>query len=303
MRILLTGKNGQVGWELQRALAAVGEVIALGHSELDLACIDSISQAVRAVRPDVIVNAAAYTAVDRAEKEPRLAMLVNGIAPGILADEARRLGAVLVHYSTDYIFDGAKDGPYVEDDAAAPLNEYGRSKLAGEQAIRAAGCPHYIFRTSWVYAARGNNFVNTILRLARERAELRIVDDQVGAPTWARGIADMTAQVLVGGGASAEQARERSGVYHFTAAGAVSWCGFAQAILETAKSAFPEMNIPRLIPISSGDYPLPARRPHNSRLDNSRLSAAFGAMAPGWEGMLKECLREKAAAYSDPAAA
>ena len=293
MRILLTGKNGQVGWELQRALTPIGEVIALGRHELDLASADSISRTVRATRPDVIVNAAAYTAVDRAEAEPELAMLVNGVAPGIFAEEARRLGALLVHYSSDYVFNGAKDSPYAEDDAPAPLNEYGRSKLAGEQAIRAAAGCYYIFRTSWVYAARGHNFVNTILRLARERSELRIVDDQVGAPTWARSIAELTATVLAGGDGLA-QARERGGLYHFTAGGTVSWCGFAQAIVELVRAAFPAMNAPRLIPIPSSEYPLPARRPHNSRLDSSRLSAAFGVTAASWESMLEECLREKA---------
>jgi dTDP-4-dehydrorhamnose reductase len=293
MRILLTGKNGQVGWELQRALAPIGEVIAVGRHDLDLASADSISRTVRATRPDVIVNAAAYTAVDRAESEPEVAMLVNGVAPGVFAEEARRLGALLVHYSSDYVFNGAKDSPYSEDDATAPLNEYGRTKLAGEQAIRAAGGYYYIFRTSWVYAVRGHNFVNTILRLARERTELRIVDDQVGAPTWARSIAELTALVLAGGEGLAD-ARERGGLYHFTARGNVSWCGFAQAIVELARAALPAMNAPRLIPIPSSEYPLPARRPHNSRLDSSRLSAAFGVTAQSWEGMLKECLREKA---------
>lgn len=295
MRILLTGRNGQVGWELQHALSPIGEVVALDRQQLDLASADSISKAVREARPDVIVNAAAYTAVDRAESEPDLAMAVNGVAPGILASEARRLGALLVHYSTDYVFNGSKDRPYVEDDEVNPLNEYGRSKLAGEEAIRAAGVRHYIFRTSWVYAARGNNFVHTILRLARERTELRIVDDQVGAPTWARGIAEMTAQALAAGGANTDRAQESSGLYHLTAAGAVSWFGFAQAILAAAKSRFPAMNAPRLIPIPSSEYPLPARRPANSRLDNSRLSAAFGLTPRSWDAMLKLCIQEMAA--------
>ena len=298
MRILLTGRNGQVGWELVRALAPLGKVIALGRGELDLASADSIAQAVRDTRPEVIVNAAAYTAVDRAESEPELATRVNAIAPGILAEEARRLGALLVHYSTDYVFDGAKDGAYMEDDAAAPLNEYGRTKLAGDQAIRAVDGAYYIFRTSWVYAARGSNFVRTILRLACERTELRIVDDQIGAPTWARSIADMTAQVLAG--SEAGGARERAGLYHFTAAGAVSWCGFAQAILQAAQSAFPAMNIPRLIPIPSSEYPLPARRPRNSRLDNSRLAAAFGVVPRSWDGMLRQCMQDMTTVHGKP---
>lgn len=301
MRILLTGRNGQVGWELQRALAPVGQVIALGHSDLDLASADAISKAVRAARPDIIVNAAAYNAVDRAESEPLLARLVNGVAPGVLADEARRLGAVFVHYSTDYVFDGGKNGAYVEDDVPAPINEYGRSKLAGEQAIRSAGGRYCILRTSWVYAARGTNFLNTILRLAQERPELKVVDDQIGAPTWARYVAEATARVL--GSICAEPARELSGLYHLAASGAVSWFGFAHAILEATKSAFPTMNLSRLEPVSSAQYLLPARRPHNSRLDGSRLSDAFGLVLPSWECMLKECLREKAADYAKSAAA
>ena len=285
MRILLTGKNGQVGWELQRALAPLGEVIAPDRRALDLASGDSISTAVRAVSPDVIVNAAAYTAVDRAESEPDLAMRVNGAAPAILAEEARRLGALMVHYSTDYVFDGTKQGAYVEDDAPAPLNQYGRSKLAGEQAVRTTAGAYCIFRTSWVYAARGHNFLNTILRLARERAELRIVDDQIGAPTWARSIADMTAAALSG------PARERSGLYHLTASGSVSWHGFARAILEGARSRFPDVSMPRLVPIPSSEYPLPAHRPLNSRLDNARLHAAFGLAPCRWEVMLAQCMQ------------
>ena len=296
MRILLTGRNGQVGWELERALAPLGEVIALERGELDLGATDSIAQVVRAARPDVIVNAAAYTAVDRAESEPELAMRVNGVAPGVLADEACRLGAFLVHYSTDYVFDGSAERAYREDDVPAPLNEYGRTKLAGEQAIRASSAAHYIFRTSWVYAGRGSNFVRTILRLARERTELRIVDDQTGAPTWARGIADMTARVL-----AAPDARERGGLYHFTAAGAVSWYGFAQAVLKTAQAAVPAMNLPRVIPIPSSAYPLPARRPRNSRLDTSRLNSAFGIQPQGWADMLALCMQEMAPAPGKPA--
>ena len=289
MRMLLTGRSGQVGWELQRALAPLGEVIAPGRSELDLTAADSITRTVRDARPDIIVNAAAYTAVDRAESEPEVAMRVNGVAPGILAEEATRLGALLVHYSTDYVFDGAKAHAYVEDDVPAPINEYGRSKLAGEQVVRASDGAYYIFRTSWVYAARGSNFVRTILRLARERDELRIVADQMGAPTSARAIADMTAQVL-----AADGARERTGLYHFTAAGAVSWCGFAHAILERAQAVYPDIKIPRLIPIPSSEYPLPARRPRNSRLDASRLAAAFGVVAQGWDDMLGNCMQEMA---------
>jgi dTDP-4-dehydrorhamnose reductase len=299
-RILLIGKNGQIGWELERTLAPVGEIIAVERATLDLASPDSISKTVRAIRPDVIVNAAAYTAVDRAESEPKLAMLVNGIAPGILAEEARLLGALIIHFSTDYVFSGEKNAPYLEDDATAPLNVYGSTKLAGEHAIQAVGVRHYIFRTSWVYASRGHNFLRTILRLAHERSELKIVEDQIGAPTWARAIADAVARVLLAGngGADAGQARDVS-LYHITASGAVSWFGFAQAILEIMKAMLPELNVPRLIPIASGDYPSPARRPANSRLDNSRLTATFGIVSAPWDVMLRQCMGELATERHD----
>ena len=298
MRILLTGKSGQVGKALQATLAPAGEVIALDRGQLDLVSADAIRQAVREIKPDVIVNAAAFTAVDRAESEPDLAMAVNGVAPGVLAVEARRIDALLVHYSTDYVFDGAKDGPYMEEDATHPLSVYGRTKLAGEQAIREAGIRHYIFRTSWVYSARGSNFVHTILRLARERTEIRIVDDQVGAPTWARSIAEITAKILSAGGNTTNAPDNAGGIYHVTAAGAVSWFGFAQAILAAAKTRFPRMIVPQLIPIPSSEYPLPARRPLNSRLDNSRLTAAFGLALPKWEDALRLCMQEIASAGS-----
>jgi dTDP-4-dehydrorhamnose reductase len=287
MKILLIGKTGQVGWELRRALAPLGAVIAPDRHGLDLAAADSIRAAIREAKPDVIVNAAAYTAVDKAESEADLAMRVNGAAPGIMAEEAKRIGALLVHYSTDYVFDGTKDGAYVEDDRPNPLNSYGRSKLAGEEAIRAAGCPHLVFRTSWVYAARGSNFVLTMLRLARERAELRIVDDQVGAPTWARSIAEGTAQAL-----SHKDVRERSGLYHLTASGAVTWFGFAKAIFDEASVRLPGFKAPALVPVPASQYPLPAPRPANSRLSTARFSSAFGITPPGWEDMLRKCLAD-----------
>lgn len=287
MRILLTGKNGQVGRELRRALPALGEVIAMGRQELDLASPDAIRRTVRDTKPDIIVNAAAYTAVDRAESEPELAAAVNGTAPGILAEEAQRIGAFLVHYSTDYVFDGTKDTPYTEDDTPNPLNAYGRSKLAGENAIRASGVSHYIFRTSWVYAAHGHNFLNTILRLARERSELKIVDDQTGAPTWARTIADITTQALK------SEPRAGNGLYHLTAAGAVSWFGFARAILAEAKTRHPEIIVPQLIPITTGEYPQPARRPVNSRLNTTRLTEVFGIRPDTWQATLARCMQEK----------
>lgn len=286
MRILLTGKNGQVGHELQRSLPALGTVIALGRDDLDLASAKAIRAVIREISPDIIVNAAAYTAVDRAEKEAEIAMSINGIAPGLIAEEARRADAFLVHYSTDYVFDGRSSTPYRESDPTNPLNAYGRSKLAGENAVRASGASHVVFRTSWVYAARGQNFIHTILRLARERDELRIVDDQIGAPTWARTIAEITTAIL-------QQPRDqRDGLYHLTAAGAVTWFGFARAILDEARKLRPESRLPELTPITTGEYPLPALRPANSRLDNSRLLATFGLDIPDWPTSLAQCMRE-----------
>jgi dTDP-4-dehydrorhamnose reductase len=291
-RVLLAGRNGQLGWELQRALAPLGELVALDRAGMDLADPDSIHRAIADARPDVIVNAAAYTAVDRAESEPDAAMRINGIAPGIIAEEAARSGALVVHYSTDYVFDGAQGAPYREDDPPAPMSAYGRSKLAGEEAVRAAGAPYLILRTSWVYAARGANFLRTMLRLAGERDELKIVDDQVGAPTWARSIAVMTARVLGVGGAGPGRARERTGVYHLTAAGAVSWCGFARAIFAAARERRPDFKAPAVVPIPSSQYPLPARRPANSRLATDKLEAAFGVEPPRWDAALAQCMRE-----------
>ncbi len=289
LRILLTGSNGQVGRELQRTLSPLGTVTALDRARLDLANPDAIRKIIREHQPGLIVNAAAYTAVDRAESEPDLAMAINGIAPGILAEEAKRINAVLVHYSTDYVFDGTKASAYIETDTPGPLNVYGKTKLAGEEAIRAAGAAHYILRTSWVYAAEGANFLNTILRLARERPELRIVDDQTGAPTWARAIAEMTTQILKVGLRSGEPAY---GLYHLTASGAVTWFGFAQAILAAAQKT-PGFTTPRLIPISTAEYPLPARRPVNSRLDTTHLTKTFGIQPATWQEMLAQCMQDK----------
>ena len=276
MRILLTGRNGQVGWELARLLPALGEVRATDRTELDLASADSIRRAVRDTKPDVIVNAAAYTAVDKAESEPELAMRINGEAPGVLAEEAKRLGALLVHYSTDYVFDGEKTGAYVESDPTGPLSAYGRSKLAGEQAIAASGCRHLIFRTCWVYGPRGKNFLLTILKAARERSELKVVDDQFGAPTSSAAIAAATRQALEKGGGE--------GIYHLSAAGRTSWHGFAEAIVRAAGLATPVKAIP------TSEYPTPARRPRNSVLDNSKLKKEFGISVPSWQELLKECV-------------
>jgi len=289
MKILIIGANGQVGWELQRTLAPLGEVVALGHAALDLANPDAIRQALRQTAPDLIVNAAAYTAVDRAEQEHALAQAVNGVAPGVLAEEAKHLDATLVHYSTDYIFDGAKGSPYTEIDAPNPLSVYGATKLLGEKAVAAVGCPHLILRTSWVYGVRGKNFLLTIQRLARERDELRVVDDQLGAPTWSRMIAESTAAILsqcLHKGSVASVLRDKGGLYHLTAAGQTSWFGFASEIVKHTDKP------PRMIPISTAEYPLPAPRPAYSVMSSSKLTRTFGIALPDWKASLALCAAE-----------
>jgi len=291
-RILLTGKNGQVGWELQRTLASWGELIAMDSKELDLSDPDAIRRTVREIRPDIIINPAAYTAVDKAESEPELAMAVNGIAPGILAEEACRLGVVLVHYSTDYVFDGTKVSPYTEDDTPDPQCVYGRTKLAGEQAVRAAGGKHLILRTSWVYGVHGGNFVKTVLRLARERDELRIVADQSGAPTWARDLAQATLSAI-----AVWQKKEwddsLSGLYHLTATGRTNWHRYAEEIVRLARKYDTALAAKPLDirAIATREYPTPARRPANSTLANDKIKNAFGIALPEWQDSLAECMR------------
>ena len=285
-RILIFGRIGQVGWELRHKLACLGQVSTVEYPEVDFTNSDSIRSAVRAVEPAVIVNAVAYTAVDKAESELQQATAINATGPGILAEEAKRLGGLLVHYSTDYVFDGSKLTPWVETDAPNPLNAYGRTKLAGDQAIQALGCDYLIFRTSWVYGARGNNFLLTMLRLGKERAELRIVDDQIGSPTSSESIAqatsDVLAQVLAPGGAGMQG---RSDIYNLTSSGETSWFGFAKAILTEAESRFGSP-FPNLVPILTADYPTPAKRPANSRLSCERLEQTFGVTLPHWEHAL-----------------
>ena len=295
MKILLTGKNGQVGWELQRTLAPLGEVVAVDRQALDLAKPDAIRALIREIKPDLIVNPAAYTAVDKAESEPELAMAVNGIAPGIMAEEAKKLGAAMVHYSTDYVFDGTKTSPYTEIDLPNPGNVYGKTKLAGEQAIQAAGIPHLILRTSWVYGSRGRNFLLTILRLAQERDELKIVDDQIGAPTSSRMIAEVTGQILAQcfspSAHHPSPITPYSGLYHLTAAGQTSWHGFAAAILES-RARLTGTPGPRLSPIPTSAYPLPASRPLYSVMANEKLQRVFGVSAPAWPNGLGLCMDE-----------
>ncbi|MDR2240991.1 MAG: dTDP-4-dehydrorhamnose reductase [Zoogloeaceae bacterium] len=291
MNILLTGKDGQVGWELRRALLPLGHVTAVGRDELDLANADAIDRACAAIQPDVIINAAAYTAVDQAEREPEQADAVNAAAPARLARQAAQRGALLIHYSTDYVFDGAKTAPYVETDPVHPLGVYGRSKLAGEEGIRAAGADHLIFRASWIYAARGVNFLRTILRLAAEREELRIVADQIGAPTWARFIADATAHALRQALRERRDGHFESGVFHLAAGGETSWHGFASAIL-AGRGGDDGLRVQRITPITTADYPTPARRPANSRLATDAFRARFGLALPDWRDSLQLCLEE-----------
>jgi dTDP-4-dehydrorhamnose reductase len=291
--ILLLGKDGQVGWQLQRSLAPLGKVTAVGRAGCDLSDSRQLRELIRSVKPKIIVNAAAYTAVDRAESEPQLTASINAEVPGVLAEEARTLGALLVHYSTDYVFDGCKSAPYVEADTPNPQSVYGRTKLAGEQAIAAAGCRALIFRTSWVFGARGHNFVKTILRLAGEGRSLRIVDDQIGAPTPAALISTVTGLVLAAS-QRGENLPDGAHLYHLAAANPLSWCGFARAIVEDAgrTPGYAGMPAPESIAaIATTDYPLPAPRPANSRFDCSRLEADFGLEMPDWRPYLQRMLQ------------
>jgi dTDP-4-dehydrorhamnose reductase len=290
MRILITGGAGQVGWELCRALAVHGEILAPARNELDLASADSIVSAVRAFAPELIVNAAAYTAVDRAELEAELAAKVNGDAPRIMAEEAARLGSGIVHFSTDYVFDGTKNEPYVEDDEASPINVYGRTKLAGERGVAGATPAHLILRTSWVYGPRGRNFLLTALRLARERKELKVVNDQYGAPTPARLIAEATACIVAHlsrrAHLNAERLEDIGGTYHLTSAGRTTWYDFAREILQRRQDAS------KVVPITTAEYPSLAQRPRNCVLENGKLRQAFGIELPDWKTGLRLCLEE-----------
>ncbi len=287
MRILVTGRNGQVGGELTQSLQGLGEVIALDRAQLDLLQPAAIRTAMRELQPSLVINAAAYTAVDAAEADEDTAFRINADAPRVLAEEAERLGAALIHYSTDYVFDGSKQDPWLEDDATAPLSAYGRSKLAGEQAIAEVGGIHLILRTSWVYGLSGKNFLLTMLKLAETRDELSIVDDQVGAPTWSRTIAEATAAIIRDTGEAAQLAA-LSGIYHLCAGGHTSWFGFAQAI-------FAQSNLsrqPTLRPITTAEYPTPAMRPRNSMLNTDKFRRTFGDL-PAWEDALAACLQSR----------
>ncbi len=285
MRILITGRNGQVGAALEQSLRGLGELVALDRSQLDLANLDAVRSAVRELRPALVINAAAYTAVDLAESERALAFRINADAPRVLAEEAERVGAALIHYSTDYVFDGSKDGAWLEDDQPAPLSVYGHSKLAGEQAIADVGGIHLILRTSWVYGLTGKNFLLTMLKLAETRDQLSIVDDQIGAPTWSLTIAEATAAVIRSAGEPAQLAAD-TGIYHLCAGGHTSWFGFAQRIF-----SHPQVTQrPALRAISTAEYPTPAVRPKNSMLNTDKFRRRFGDL-PAWDEALDTCLQ------------
>lgn len=298
MKIVVLGSQGQVGYELARALMPLGTITALDRTQADLANADSLRDKVRLLQPDLIVNAAAYTAVDKAESDIAVATVINSDAPGILAEEAARIGALLIHYSTDYVFDGDSGRPYAEADVTRPQSVYGRSKLAGEEAIAAIGCDHLVLRTSWVYGVRGHNFLRTMLRLAADRTELRVVADQFGAPTWARWIAEATAHIA----RQAQQMRVEkhfvSGIYHLTSTGSTSWHGFANEIIAGYRRLRPEapLAVQKIEAISSAEYPTPARRPANSRLDCSRIATDYGITCPDWREALHLCLQDLPAA-------
>jgi len=291
---LLFGKGGQVGWELQRSLAPLGELVVLSPSSQDLCGdfthLEGIARTVRTVAPDIIVNAAAHTAVDRAENEPELSRTINALAPGVLAQEATRSGAWLIHYSTDYVFDGSGDTPRLETDPAGPLSVYGTTKLEGEETIRATGCRHLIFRTSWVYGARGGNFAKTMLRLARERDRLTVVNDQIGAPTGADLLADVTAHAI----RTALQRPEVSGLYHLVAGGETSWHGYAGFVIDFARQAGLDIKVAPVAiqPVPTSAFPSPARRPQNSRLDTHKLQNTFGLYLPHWQSGVARMLTE-----------
>lgn len=298
MKLLLLGRNGQVGWELQRSLAPLGELIALdrqgdaGGQGLcgDLSRLDELARTVRALRPDVIVNAAAHTAVDKAESEPDQARLLNALAPQVLAREAAQTGALLVHYSTDYVFDGSGSAARTETEATAPLSVYGSSKLEGEQLIQASGCRHLIFRTSWVYAARGGNFAKTMLRLAKEREALSVIDDQWGAPTGADLIADVTAHAI----RQLQRQPGDQGLYHLVAGGETTWHAYASHVIAKARELAPERpwKVQRIAAVPTSAFPTPAQRPHNSRLNTDRLQQTFGLRLPHWQAGVDRMLQE-----------
>lgn len=284
MKILLLGKNGQLGWELQRSLAYLGEILALdrlGERGFcgNLSDLEGLCTTVATFKPDVIINAAAYTAVDKAESEPALAELINTKAPQLLAQEALKINALLVHYSTDYVFDGDGSAFWTENETPAPINEYGKSKLAGEQAIQASGCQYLVFRTSWVYGSKGNNFAKTMLRLASERQTLSVISDQFGAPTSAALLADCTAHAIY----QTIRNPQLIGLYHLAASGITTWYDYASLVIENAKARDQALAVAKINPIATANYPTPAKRPHNSRLDTTKFCDSFELVLPEWQ--------------------
>ncbi|NOY73323.1 MAG: dTDP-4-dehydrorhamnose reductase [Gammaproteobacteria bacterium] len=293
MKVLVIGCTGQIGWELVRCLQPLGEVVAVNHRQMDLSRIDSIKATLKNFSPDVIINAAAYTAVDNAETNEVSANAINGYAPGILAAEAKQIGALLIHYSTDYVFDGKKMSPYMENDTFGPINVYGRSKLMGENAIQSVDMDYIILRISWIYSARRDNFLRTVLRLSQERDELRIVDDQVGAPTWARFVAESTVHVIKQSQAERFNDLFESNTYHLAAAGETSWYGFASALVEQArKMSSTSIKVKNITPITSDEYPMSAKRPKNSCLVTKKLENYFDLRMPPWDNILTLCVDE-----------
>lgn len=289
MKILLTGKNGQVGWELNRSLSKLGTIFAMGRDQMDLSKPETLGPIIQEIRPDIIINAAAYTAVDKAESEPELAMTINGVAPGVIAEEAQKIGAGMIHYSTDYIFDGKATSPYKEDDPTFPLSVYGKSKLAGEKAVIQVGIPHIILRTGWVYSLMSNNFLLTMQKLAQSRKQIKVVNDQTGGPTWSRSIARGTKHIMeqfLNGDTATSKVFTGSGVFHMTCGGETSWFGFANKILELSRLS----KDAEVIPIPTIDYPTPATRPIYSRLSNKKLKQVFHHEMPQWYEALQECL-------------
>ena len=289
MRILLTGKNGQIGWELNRSLSTLGTVYAMGRDQIDLSQPETLGSIIQEIKPDIIINAAAYTAVDKAESEPELAMTVNGIAPGVIAEEAKKIGAGMIHYSTDYVFDGKATAPYKEEDPPCPLSVYGKSKLAGDQGVIQAGIPHIILRTGWVYSLRGNNFLLNTQNLAQTRKQIKVVNDQTGGPTWSRAIAEGTARILEQCPPRSTKKSEifsHSGIFNMSCGGETSWFGFANKILELSGL----IKDTELISIPTIEYPTPAVRPRNSLLSNKKLIQTFHHELPHWQEALQECL-------------
>jgi dTDP-4-dehydrorhamnose reductase len=285
MKILLTGRTGQVGYELERSLQGLGEIIAVDRGQMDLSNLDQVRDVIRQIKPTLIINPAAYTAVDLAESEQELAMRINGEAPAIMAEEAKKLGAAMIHYSTDYVFDGTKTSPYVETDPTNPVNVYGRTKLAGELAIQNAGIRYLILRTSWIYGMRGKNFLLTALRLAQHRDELRIVGDQHGSPTWCRTIADTTARAILQAQGSTDWWEQKGGMYHLTAQGQTTWAGLTEAILQNASLS----KKPTVTRITTQEYPAPAKRPENSVMSCEKLMNNLQFGLPTWDRALQLC--------------